>query len=231
MPLSDEEFGSLAEDWQLVVGAMVAALIGILWLAVRSVRVVIAILVTTFLGLLLTAAIGLVAVGRFNLISVAFIPLFVGLGVDFAIQFSVRSLAERLIRPIQRTALIATGMSIGPALALSAASIGAGFFAFLPTSYVGVAELGAIAGLGMIVAFVLSIVLLPALLMLMRPSGGGMEEVGFAMLAPVDAFVHRRRRLVLGAAVVAAMPLRRLIPGCTSTSIRSTSRARRSSQW
>jgi hopanoid biosynthesis associated RND transporter like protein HpnN len=205
VPLSDEEFGTLAEDWHLVLGAMIAALVGILWLAVRSVRMVIAILVTTLLGLLLTAAIGLAAVGRFNLISVAFIPLFVGLGADFAIQFSVRSLAERLIRPSQRTALIATGTNIGPALALSAASIGAGFFAFYPTTYDGVAELGTIAGLGMIVAFVLSIVLLPALLMLMRPGGEGMEEVGFSMLAPVDVFVHRRRRLVLGLALIVAI--------------------------
>src|SRR5262249_22245590 len=70
VPLSDEEFATLAEDWHLVLGTMIAALVGILWLAVRSVRVVVAILVTTFLGLLLTAAIGLAAVGRFNLISV-----------------------------------------------------------------------------------------------------------------------------------------------------------------
>ena len=61
------------------------------------------------------------------------------------------------------------GRGIGTALALSAAAIGAGFFAFLPTSYVGVAELGTIAGLGMVVAFVLSIVLLPALLVVLRP--------------------------------------------------------------
>ena len=134
----------------------------------------------------MTAAIGLLAIGRFNLISVAFIPLFVGLGVDFSIQFSVRSLAERLIHPNLRAALIATGTAIGRALALSAAAIGAGFFAFLPTSYVGVAELGTIAGLGMIVAFTLSVVLLPALLMLLRPPAGRLAEVGFTMLAPVD---------------------------------------------
>src|SRR5262249_61009872 len=84
-----------------------------------------------------------------------------------------------------------------------AASIGAEFLAFFPTSYVAVAELGTIAGLGMVVAFVLSIVLLPALPMLMRPVDAGMEEVGFAALAPVDMFVHRRRRLVLGVAVIA----------------------------
>jgi hypothetical protein len=154
----------------------------------------------------------LLAIGRFNLISVAFIPLFVGLGVDFSIQFSVRSLAERLIHPHLRAALIATGTTIGRALALSAAAIGAGFFAFLPTSYVGVAELGTIAGLGMAVAFTLSIVLLPALLMLLHPPAGRMGEVGFTMLAPVDTFVRRYRRAVLAGALVVAVVSCALLP-------------------
>jgi hopanoid biosynthesis associated RND transporter like protein HpnN len=205
VPLADEEFATLAEDAHLIMGAMVAALLGILWLAVRSARVVIAILATTLVGLILTAAIGLLAIGRFNLISVAFIPLFVGLGVDLSIQFSVRGLAERLIHPNLKAALIVTGASIGRALALSAAAIAAGFFAFLPTTYVGVAELGTIAGLGMIVAFVLSIVLLPALLALLRFPAGRIAEVGFTMLAPVDGFVRRHRRLVLAMALLAAV--------------------------
>ncbi len=212
VPLSDEEFATLAQDAHLLLGAMFAALLGILWLAVRSARVVIAILVTTIVGLIMTAAIGLLAIGRFNLISVAFIPLFVGLGVDFSIQFSVRSLAERLIHPNLRAALIATGATIGRALALSAAAIGAGFFAFLPTSYVGVAELGTIAGLGMIVAFALSIVLLPALLMLLRPPAGRLAEVGFTMLAPVDTLVRRYRRTVLAGALVVAVVSCALLP-------------------
>jgi len=212
VPLADEEFGTLADDAHLIMGAMVAALLGILWLAVRSTRIVLAILCTTLIGLVLTAAIGLVATGRFNLISVAFIPLFVGLGVDFSIQFSVRSLAERLVRPDLESALAATGAAIGKALALSAAAIGAGFFAFLPTSYLGVAELGTVAGLGMAVAFALTIVLLPALLVVLRAPEGGMAEVGFTMLAPVDSFVHRHRRRVLGVALAAAVVSAALLP-------------------
>ena len=197
VPLADEEFGSLAQDADTLMGGMVAALLVILWLSVHSARTVVAMLLTTFIGLVITTAIGLFVIGRFNLISVAFIPLFVGLGVDFTIQFSVRSRAERLTHPKLAGALIAAGSGVGPALALSAAAISVGFFSFLPTTYIGVAELGAIAGLGMIVAFVLTIVLLPALLMVLRPSGKGMAEVGFSMLAPIDTFIHRRRRAVL----------------------------------
>lgn len=212
VPLADEEFGSLAQDADTLMGGMVTALLVILWLSVHSARTVIAMLLTTFIGLIVTAAIGLFVIGRFNVISVAFIPLFVGLGVDFNIQYSVRSRAERLTHPKLAGALIAAGGGVGPALALSAAAISVGFFSFLPTTYVGVAELGAIAGLGMVVAFVLTIVLLPALLMVLRPSGVGMTEVGFPMLAPVDTFIHRRRRTVLAVAAIAAVGSLALLP-------------------
>jgi len=212
VPLADEEFASLADDAGLITVAMMAALLGIVWLAVRSTRITIAILGTTLIGLVMTAAIGLLAVGRFNLISVAFIPLFVGLGVDFSIQFSVRSLAERLVRPSLEAALVATGTAIGKALALSAAAIGVGFLAFLPTSFTGVAELGTIAGLGMIVAFALTIVLLPAVLVLLHAPQAGMKEVGFTLLAPVDVLVHRHRRAVLLVALLAAIAAAALLP-------------------
>jgi hypothetical protein len=212
VPLADEEFASLAQDVHYVLGAMIGGVLGILWLAVRSGRVVLAILVTTLTGLVLTAAGGLLVIGRFNLISMAFIPLFVGLGVDFSIQFSVRALAERLVHPSREAALVESGSSIGRALALSAAAIGAGFFAFLPTSYIGVAELGAIAGFGMVVAFVLSIVLLPALLVLVRFPKPRMAEVGFTMFGPLDRLVNRHRRGVLAISLAAAVVAMALLP-------------------
>jgi len=171
-----------------------------------------AILATLIAGFMLTAGFAALAIGSLNLISIAFGVLFIGLAADFSIQFSVRSLAERLVRPDLETALVATGAAIGKALALSAAAIGAGFFAFLPTSYLGVAELGTVAGLGMAVAFVLTIVLLPALLVVLRAPEGGMAEVGFTMLAPVDSFVHRHRRRVLGVALAAAVVSAALLP-------------------
>jgi uncharacterized protein len=212
VPLADEEFASLAQDVHIVLGTMLAALLGILWLAVRSTRVVLAIVATTLAGLVLTAACGLLIIGRFNLISIAFIPLFVGLGVDFSIQLSVRALAERLVHPAREAALVEAGSSIGRALALSATAIGAGFFAFLPTSYIGVAELGVIAGFGMVVAFALSIVLLPALLVLLRFAPPRMAEIGFTMFAPVDRFVNRHRRGVLASALVAGVVALALLP-------------------
>ncbi|WBO23005.1 MMPL family transporter [Sphingomonas abietis] len=196
VPLSDEEFASLADHAWLVGAVMVLAMLATLWLAVRSWRIVGAILGTTIAGLIVTSAIGLLAVGEFNLISVAFIPLFVGLGVDFGIQLGVRFQAERLTHDTPIAAMTAAATALGAPLLLAAGAVCLGFLAFLPTAYVGIAELGVIAGLGMIVALVLSVTLLPALLMLLKP-GQPRAELGHPALAPVDGFLIRRRRPVL----------------------------------
>jgi uncharacterized protein len=68
----------------------------------------------------------------------------------------------------------------------------AGFLCFLPTDYRGIAELGKIAGAGMLVAFISSITALPALLKLLNPPGED-EPVGYAFLAPVDKFLEDYR--------------------------------------
>jgi hopanoid biosynthesis associated RND transporter like protein HpnN len=201
VPLSDEEFSSLSDKWWLVAGSMILAMLAMLWLAVRSVQIMLAILATTVAGLVITAAVGLLAVHRFNLISVAFIPLFVGLGVDFGIQLSVRFRAERLVEHDMTRALSKAAAGVGGALALAATAITLGFFAFLPTPYIGVSELGVIAGLGMIIALFLALTLLPALLILMR-TPLQTQEVGNKALAPLDHFLVRRRKRVLWAFAV-----------------------------
>lgn len=211
VPLADEEFATLQENIGLVGLIMLAAMVITLWLGTQSVRLVGAILATIVVGLLITTAIGLLAVGRLNLISVAFIPLFVGLGVDFGIQISVRYNAERFAGAEPAHALERAAAALGVPLCLAAGAIFLGFGAFLPTAYVGVAELGVIAGLGMIVALVLSVSLLPALVVLLRPDRPR-KEVGFAALAPVDGWLDRRRRKVLWAFVLALIISIALLP-------------------
>ena len=204
VPLSDEEFGTLTDRAWLMGGAMTAGVLATLWLALRSFKIIAAILVTLVVGLAITMGLGLIFIGVFNIISIAFIALFVGLGVDFGIQFSVRYRAERFEYPVLAKALCHTGRTVGLPLALAAAATAVGFFSFLPTNYVGVAELGFVAGMGMIVAFLTAITLLPALLMLMRPEGEA-EDVGFASLSVVDDFLASHRRTVLWIAVLAGL--------------------------
>jgi hopanoid biosynthesis associated RND transporter like protein HpnN len=211
IPLEDEEFGSLADRAQLIATLAVSAIILMLWLAVRSARLIVCILLTTFLGLVCTAALGLFVFHRFNAISVAFIPLFVGLGIDFGIQVSVRYRAEHMGGTGVRESLVASGTGMGRSLALAATAIAAGFLAFAPTDYYGISQLGVIAGLGMFIALALNLTVLPALIRISRPPGAP-ERGTHPSLSRIDNFVLGHRWLVVGTGVAAALVSAALMP-------------------
>ncbi len=205
VPLADEEFSTLADGALLNAAVTMLVVIALLWVALRSWRLIAAVLASLAGGLVVTGAFGLFAFGAFNLISIAFAILFVGLGVDFGIQFCMAYRARRHATGDLKRALRDGGFEIGAALALAAASTAAGFYAFLPTDYRGVSELGVIAGTGMIIAFLGSITLLPALVVSLSPAGER-AVVGYAALGRVDRFLlrHRRRVLVIAGVVAAA---------------------------
>ena len=207
--LSDEEFSTIAEGAALNGVVTILVVLLILWLALKQARIILAVLINLAVGLSFTAAAGLWMVGALNLISVAFAVLFIGLGVDFGIQFSVRYRAERFADRDLLEALEHTGRGVAGPLLLAAASIAAAFYSFLPTAYVGLSELGLIAGTGMIIAFLTTVTLLPALLAALKP-GGERAPVGWPWLAPLDHFLDKQRNWVVGltlAAVVLGLPL------------------------
>ncbi|TMJ61529.1 MAG: hopanoid biosynthesis-associated RND transporter HpnN [Alphaproteobacteria bacterium] len=214
VPMNDAEFATL-QDHAAVNGAVsIAAVLIILWLALRSSRIILAAIISIACGLAYSAALGLFLVGALNLISVAFFVLFVGLGIDFGIQFSVRYRAERYDIGALEPALISAARKAGAPLALAAAATALGFVAFLPTEYRGLGELGEIAGPGMLIAFLTSITLLPALLRVLNPPGE-LRPMGFAGLAPIDRFLQRQRVAVVGvtlAVVILASPLLAFLP-------------------
>ena len=209
IPTDDDEFGTLKENAGLNAAVSLLAVLIILWLALRSARIIFAVAVSLLVGLAISAAWGLFLVGALNLISIAFFVLFIGLGVDFGIQFNVRYRAERHDYPELRTALHSTAVKVGGPLALAALATAVGFSSFLPTAYRGLSELGEIAGSGMIIAFVTSITLLPALLAVLNPPGEP-HPMGFAQLAPVDRFLELHRIpvvVIIILVVVLASPL------------------------
>ncbi len=207
VPMADEEFGTLREGAVSNAIVTIAVVLFILWLALRSGRLIAAVFINLFIGLTITTMVGLMIVGAFNLISVSFAVLFVGIGVDFGIQFSVRYRAERHAVDNLRKALLNAGKRAGIPLMLAAGATAAGFLSFLPTDYRGVSELGLIAGLGMLIAFATSITVLPALITLFNPPGEP-ESLGYSALAPVDEFLERHRiAIIVGTAIVVSVGL------------------------
>ena len=209
VPIANEEFATV-QDGAIVngIGTVLVVLL-ILWMALHSAKIISAVFLNLFIGLSITTAVGLWMVGSLNLLSIAFAVLFVGLGVDFGIQFSVRYRSERFKGDDLRLALEKAAERSAVPLSLAAMATAAGFLSFLPTDYKGISELGKIAGVGMLVAFTTSITVLPALLRLLNPPGES-EPVGYAFLAPVDYFLEKHRVVIIVGTIliaVAGLPL------------------------
>ena len=105
VPIANEEFATVA-DGAIVngIGTVLVVLL-ILWMALHSAKIISAVFLNLFIGLSITTAAGLWMVGSLNLLSIAFAVLFVGLGVDFGIQYSVRYRSERFKTDDLRLAL------------------------------------------------------------------------------------------------------------------------------
>lgn len=202
--LNDEEFASVAEGTTFATVLSVVLVMVILFLALRSARLILPILLTLTSGLIATTAFAMATVGSLNLISVAFAVMFVGIAVDFGIQFGVRYRDQRHSEPDSAQAMLSTAKIIAMPLALAAGSTALGFLTFIPTDYRGVAELGLIAGGGMVIAFLLNITLLPALLALFKPPAEP-EAIGFTWAKPIDEFIVKHRKQVLAATAVVAV--------------------------
>ncbi|HKF70565.1 MAG TPA: MMPL family transporter [Stellaceae bacterium] len=214
VPLADEEFGSVTEG--AFMSTFLAFLLICLWLflALRSIRLVFSILITLAMGLVIAAGFAALAVHALNLISVAFAVLFIGIAVDFSIQFSVRYRSERyevdnLVEALRRTA-----RGIGGPLAVAAATTAVGFLSFVPTAYTGVSDLGLISGAGMVIALVLNLTVLPALLVIIRPRGER-RAVGFHKLRKVDRYLVEHRRAVGLISLAVAVGCLALVPRLT----------------
>ncbi|HEX5079850.1 MAG TPA: MMPL family transporter [Geminicoccaceae bacterium] len=198
--LEDEELQSAGQ------GALTASVLStvavaflLLW-GLRSWRLIVATLVTLVVGLIFTATFTALAIGRLNLISVTFAVLFVGVGVDFGIHVALRYQEKLRAAASQLQALQLAALSVVRALTLTAVCAALGFLSFVPTAYLGLAELGLISAFGMLIAWLTSLTLLPALLCLM-PLKATRATATHSLLLPIE----RHAGAILAVATMAGL--------------------------
>lgn len=211
--LAYEELQSVT--WGAEVAAVLAlvAVSIILTLGLRSGKMVVATLITLITGLLLTAGMATATVGELNLISVAFAVLYIGLGVDFAIHFCLRLREVHTDKQIDQ-ALLQAGTSVSRSLFSCALTTAVGLYAFMPTSYRGIAELGWISGTGMFISLIVTLTLLPALLSILAPANNTGMPVRRANTWPVRLMEipQRHARLICGGAFILTLLALALLP-------------------
>lgn len=142
----------------------------------RSLKLTFATLIVMLMGTILTAGFAALTIGHLNLISISFAVLYIGIADDYAVQLCLRY-RELLREQLPKSEALAIALhKVWPSTTLCAVTASVGFFSFIPTAYSGVSELGVIAGAGIFIALIISMVVLPALLNLMSPNTAKMTR-------------------------------------------------------
>ena len=107
------------------------------------------------------------AVGRLNLLSVVFVLVLVGIGVEYGVHIMMRYMEGARgglgVEDAVRNSIFRTG----PGVLLSATTTVCAFYSVLGSDFVGLAELGLIGGTGILLCMLAMLTLLPALLMIL----------------------------------------------------------------
>ena len=105
------------------------------------------------------------AVGHLNLLSASFGSILFGLGIDYGIAYLSAYLNVRKAGRDVRRALLEAAEDHGPAIAAAAVTSAVAFFMVGLTEFRGIAQLGVIAGMGLLLCWIASMSLLPALVL------------------------------------------------------------------
>lgn len=193
--LSHEEIRAAQEGVALAGGVSFVLLAVVLFFGIRSGRMIVAALLLLLVGVVWTTGWAMLSVGEFNTLSLIFLAMFFGIGVDFSIHFNLRyeealSRGDDNVAALQRAA-----SSVGGAIVLCSTTTALGFLAFVPTEYAGLADLGIISAGGIVIAAALTFVLLPAFF----AAFGGPRRLRSVEVPSVDRWVNAlvRARLVM----------------------------------
>ncbi|WP_366945067.1 MMPL family transporter, partial [Methylobacter sp.] len=208
--LEDDELSGMSTGTFTASIFSIVLVLFILLVAYRSILLTVATLMTLALGMLFCGAFAAFSVKELNLISVAFAVSNIGLGVEYAIHFCLRyrdSLTHHIHKDL---ALRSTLTSTAPSLLLCAGTTSIGLYAFIPTDYKGVSELGLLAGTSLFICLLITLIALPALLRILpAPAKFEKDEVqnGLAKLSEKLAILplHYAKPISIATLVVAVI--------------------------
>lgn len=163
--------------------------------------------VALLLGTIWTLGYTALAVGHLNILSIAFGSILMGEGINYGIYYLARYQQLCRTSASNTEALLSTAASIGPSVTMGAVAAASAFFAASFCDFPGVAQLGIIAGGGILLCWLAAMTILPALIKLFdaRRFGEGPPPALdiYGSLKPLYAFP----RLSLAATIVVTVLL------------------------
>ncbi|WP_437226154.1 MMPL family transporter [Planctomicrobium sp. SH661] len=104
------------------------------------------------------------SVGHLNILSVSFAAILIGLGVDYSIHYLTHYVELRRAGHSLEDSLITTVKEVGTGSVTAAISTSLSFFSATFTNFLGVSELGIIAGGGILLCALATLTVLPAMI-------------------------------------------------------------------
>ncbi|HEY7117826.1 MAG TPA: MMPL family transporter, partial [Tepidisphaeraceae bacterium] len=147
------------------VVALTAVFIGIVVL-LRSLWLALAAELALGVGIAWTFGWATLTLGELNLLSIVFLLALIGIGMDYLVQVLSRYRAEATRRRDPRTIWVAVFRQVGPPINTACLGAAGAFLVSLFTDFEGAADLGLIAGGGLILCLLAGYTFLPALLTL-----------------------------------------------------------------
>ena len=213
--LSNDEMTAAFHDSS--IADVLAFALTLLVMALAFVRVGKPLLMLGVLAVTLAWSMGVITltVGHLTLFSVMFISIVVGIGIDYGIYYLFRYEEEIFLGRSLREALEHTAARTGPGMLAGALTAAGTFFVLMLTDFRGIQELGFIAGIAILIAWVGMITLFPAILVLVdrrhadrprgqRPRAHQLERIRVPLL---DRVVGYPRTVLIGAGILTAFSL------------------------
>lgn len=175
----------------------------LLWICFRSLPLTLITLGSLVISIVLTAAFAALFVGKLNLVSVAFTVLMVGLGIDYAVHLLLHVQERRAEGLAAPEALRAATGDVGAGLVLACVTTALGFLAFVPTAFDGIAQLGLVAGAGVIVALAVSLTFIPAAIGVF----GVKPQAAAAKRPAADPFAHAKTGVAVATVIAGVLAL------------------------
>ena len=205
--MEDDEMRSSQQSMLWASGLSLAAVVLVIVAGFGGIRHAVMANLVLLVGMAWAFGWATISVGHLNILSVTFTVTMIGVGIDYGTYYVGRYLELRRAGHDCAAALLETSGSVGPGILTGAVTTAVAFFCAAFTSFVGVAELGMIAGGGILLCAAAELLVLPALIAVVDRS-----RLGRSIPQPVPvhtwlAPLVRHRRFVAFAGLAGTLAL------------------------
>jgi hypothetical protein len=153
-------------------------------------------------GLAYTLAFATIVIGHVNILTVTFVPMLVGLAIDFGVHLITRYEEELRHGKTEEAALTTAMVFTGQGIFTGAFTTAGAFLAMYFTRFKGIQEMGLICGGGLAICFVPMMTLLPVLLLRGRQNVIDHEVGEPRHRAQIESLWLKHPRTVLGCTLI-----------------------------